>query len=162
MVKDDRGVTIIELLVVIAIMAVLVTLVTPKLQGTVQSFKFKGFVRQAVADLRSAQQQAISTGKPYRVYFTPNAYEIRRVDNPSPLQETVDVQRTANTDVQLANISFTDPSNPGLKVNYAEFEADGTTVSVDGSLTISLQSDPANYFDNIQVKAFTGKISVTP
>jgi len=68
-VRPVRGFTLIELMVVLTIMGITAFLVFPKVEGAFSSVYLRSSARRLVGMIRYAQNQAMTTGQEYRVYY---------------------------------------------------------------------------------------------
>lgn len=78
--KAIAGFTIIELIMVIVIISILAVLALPRFDSFYE-IKLNGAVKKIISDIRYAQQMAISRHEDYRVSFTGNTYDVRRVSD---------------------------------------------------------------------------------
>lgn len=70
---SKKGFTIIELMIVISIIAILASIVAPKMNQTKLSFTLSNDIREIQGALNKARLEALKTGEFTSVNFTPNA-----------------------------------------------------------------------------------------
>lgn len=69
---NRSGVTLIELMMVLAIIVIIGTISLPRFDRVLETYKLKTDARQVAWVLRSARQEAITTGTTQMVTFKPN------------------------------------------------------------------------------------------
>jgi MSHA pilin protein MshC len=118
-VMDRRGFTLIELVMVIVLLGILAVFVAPKM-GNITMMKSGAFTDKVRADIRYAQNLAMSQNKRYRVYFNTNP--------PSPASGYAVVYDTSGS---WTSFGFAqDPAGKGnLSVTLNTGDYTGITVS---------------------------------
>lgn len=143
-----KGYTIIELIMVIVIVGILATLSIPRFQSFYY-IKLNGAMKKVIADIRYAQQLAISRHESYNIIFnTANeTYEVRRVSDSS---YAVNPFSRGNFIVNFTS----DPQYNGIKIDSTSFggtlqfdwqgiprNGAGTALSAEGSVVFSYQNN---------------------
>ncbi len=68
-IRPVRGFTLIEIVVVLTILGITAFLVFPKVEGAFSYVYLRSSARRLVGMIRYAQNQAMTTGREYRVYY---------------------------------------------------------------------------------------------
>jgi prepilin-type N-terminal cleavage/methylation domain-containing protein len=160
-----RGFTLIEMIMVIIIISVLSVIAIPRLQSF-GVFKLHSAVKRAVADIRYAQQLAISQHNTFRINFntTSNSYEVRRVsDNQLAVHPATRAAFLINlsTDPQLSGVRIVSPSfggTAGVQYNWRGVPANtnNVTLAQEGSVRFSYGPDDID----IYIRPNTGTLRV--
>ncbi len=74
--KNDRGVTMMEIMIVTVVVGLLAALAVPNFDGAIKKMKFNNFGSSMVSAFRQARATAVSTQKPYGVYFNTTEQKI--------------------------------------------------------------------------------------
>jgi len=76
---NESGFTILELVAVLFIMALVASMSLPLLAPVLEDIRLKSDANRLAAALRTARQEAVSTGQPEGIYFYPfgNYYQVR-------------------------------------------------------------------------------------
>lgn len=141
--KSEQGFTMVEIIVVIVIISFLASLAVPGIQGILSSQRLEKAAKEMLANLRLAQQQAISQESEYRVIInhTSNTYYIRDFINQKTVKE-----------VKLpTGIRF-------LNSHIVYFYANGTTLNQ----TIGLRNGDNNFLYIIIYRTGRMRISDKP
>lgn len=128
-----KGVTLIEMIVVISIIGILVGTAVPVLSHFLPGIKLNGSMRVLSANLREAQEKAITEQKQYLVRFfpatVPPSYKLIRINN--------------SVEEEIKTVSFPSGSSltldPAISQNQVIFSADGGPSS-SGNITVNLGS----------------------
>jgi prepilin-type N-terminal cleavage/methylation domain-containing protein len=76
MIKDEHGVTMMELMIVTVVIGLLAALAVPNMSGAIKKMKFNNFGSSLVSALRQARSTAVSTQRPYGVFFNIDASKV--------------------------------------------------------------------------------------
>jgi prepilin-type N-terminal cleavage/methylation domain-containing protein len=160
--KASAGFTIIEVIMTIVIISILAVLSLPRFDSFYE-IKLNGAVKKVISDIRYAQQLAISRHEDYRVSFTGNTYDVRRVsDNAYATSPFTRGNLTVNfnTDTQYKGITISNPNfvgTTGLRFNWQgnPLGSTGANLTTTGQVTFSYQGNSLI----VSVEPGTGKVS---
>lgn len=138
-INNPRGVTLIELVMIIVLIGILAVSVVPKFLST-SAFKLEGGAAMVAADIRYAQELAMSTHAARKVAFTQSSgtYSLKNSDD--TVFQTVELP--SGVTVSSSNITFT-------------FSSLGDPVGGGGSITIEAGGNQKT----INVEDDTGQVS---
>jgi len=143
-VSNQQGLTMLELMVVLGLMALLMTLVLPRLVGTVQKERDRANLRQLATVLRLARSQAATNRQRVRVFL--NKETGRYWLEGSNRQGVLAGMRLGDT-----RLVWQEPGRQG----YIAFYGDGT--SSGGKLALA---DRTGRLYHLEVEIITGKVTL--
>jgi MSHA pilin protein MshC len=145
---NHKGFTLIELVMILVLIGIIAVFAAPKL-GNIATTNAGAFADKLRADIRYAQNMAMSTNRRYRVYFntapSPNpGYTVVNDANGNGTwgeagEVVMDPAGSGDLNIalnagQYAGITF---SAVGFSGNYVEFNALGVPYDSGGALTLS-------------------------
>ena len=167
---NHRGFTLIELVMILVLLGILAAFAVPRL-GNVTATNAGAFTDKLRADIRYAQNLAMSQNRRYRVYFNaapapnPGYAVVNDADGNGTWGGAGEVARdhagggplsvTLNAG-QYAGITL---SAPGFAGNYVEFNSLGVPFDSAGALTVSRNVTVAPGGTTVTVTAQTGAVN---
>lgn len=158
----DGGFTLIETVVTLVVGGILMATATMGMHAYVVSTRESGTADQVRSTLRNAQEQAVSEGRTYCVFFTSTTWTVYKSDCTVAADKSSGPYQVADSSLQLSSISFTPPSpsipndNTACPVTgqCAYFYPRGTALP--GSLQVTR---PGKTY-SISVEGLTGRVSL--
>jgi prepilin-type N-terminal cleavage/methylation domain-containing protein len=125
-----KGLTAIEIIVTLAIIAILVGVIVPTLSKYLPGIKLNGSTKTLVANLREAQEKAVTEQNQYLVRFSP-------ADIP-PTYKLITIVNSVETEIRQVSLQSDQTLNlePTITGNQIIFSPDGGPSS-SGDITIS-------------------------
>ncbi len=157
----QKGFTLIELVMVLVLLGIVAVFVAPRL-GNVPSTNAAAFTDKLRADIRYAQNLAMTRNQRARVTFrnAPNGYDVTLGGNP-----VIDPAGSGNLSVTLntgnyAGISITIPT--GFSGNYVEFDSlgvpyEGGGAPLGAARSVTVTGGGSNY--SVSVQPQTGAVN---
>ena len=154
---SHKGFTLIELIMVIVLIGIIAVFIAPRL-GDMTSTKAAAFRDKLRADIRYAQNLAMTRNQRGRVTFTANSYSVTIGGNPA-----FDPARGGNLSVTLGSgdyvgLSFT---AIGFTGSYVEFDSLGVPYDGGGTLaaakSVTVTGGGSNY--SVTVQPQTGAVN---
>lgn len=168
---DQKGFTLIELVMVIVLIGILAVFVAPRLPS-VTTTNAGAFVDKLRADIRYAQNLAMTRNQRYRVYFStapspvPNGYAVVNDANANGTwgeagEVALDPAGSGNLSItlnvgQYAGITF---SAVGFAGNYVEFNSLGVPYDGGGALAANKSVTVSPVGMTVTVAAQTGAVN---
>jgi prepilin-type N-terminal cleavage/methylation domain-containing protein len=154
-IMNHKGFTLIELVIVIVLIVIIAVYVAPRL-GDVTAMKAGAFADKLRADIRYAQNLAMTQNQRVRVTFAANSYSITIAGNP-----IADPASGRNYPVALGagdytGISITTPT--GFSGDYVEFNSLGVPYDSGGALAAD-KSVTVTGGQTVLVTAQTGAVN---
>ena len=145
------GFTLFELVLVLAIVGILAVFAIPRVSTTTTAVTLSAVNARVAANIRYAQNLAMSRGQRYRINFTANTYQITDMGG-APIVQPLTSSTAA---ISIAPVTFSG-YNPPLTGNYVAFDTKGVpyvsaTVPLAGTATITITSG-----------SDTGSVAVAP
>ena len=170
MARWRRAFTLVEVLVVVAIIGIVGAIVVPSMNAT-NSMVAQAATRAIVADLTTAQSQAIARQKPIYAVFAPSENRYKLVDQQGTIisqqwggkqtRDWVDFDQDRQFQgVDLVSVSFSSgkmPENVDVQANQVIRFNDLGSPDSGGLIELSY----ADWQYTIEVAAFTGRITVS-
>lgn len=158
----DDGFTLLEMVVTLVVAGILMAGATMGMHAYVVSNRESGTAQEIRSALRDAQEQALSEGRTYCVYFTSTTWTVFRSDCTVSSNETSGSLDVADRSITLTSIAFPAPSPPIANENTAcpttgqcaYFYPRGTALG--GSLRVTR---PGKSY-TVTVEALTGRVSL--
>lgn len=160
--KNPAGFTIIEVIMVIIIISILAVLALPRFDSFYE-IKLNGAVKKIISDIRYTQQLAISCHEDYRISFTGNTYDVRRVSDNAYATSPFDrgnLTVNFNTDSQYNGIAISNPTFAGT--TNLRFDWNGNPLGSTGANLTTAGQVSFSYHGNsltVSVEPGTGKVS---
>jgi prepilin-type N-terminal cleavage/methylation domain-containing protein len=153
--QPDGGFTLVEMLTALAVFGVASATAVTGLRAWASSLDERGGAQSVVADLRRAQQEAVTEGRPFCVDFnaTSNDYAVFRGACDDAGRSRVRGPILLPTGARLVAPSFTGTSGIGTGVTFLPR---GTAWA--GSVQLTRSNASKTY--TISVEALTGRVSV--
>jgi len=158
----DTGMTLVETVFTIAIAGILMAIGFTAVRSFLFANREQGTAQQIRSALRNAEEQTLSQGRTYCVYFTSSTWATYKSDCTVAANKTVGPQQVADTSIALASISFPAPSPAIL--------GQGTACPVAGkcayfyprgtALAGSLQVTRTGKTYTLSVEGLTGRVSL--
>jgi len=150
---NHKGFTLIELVMVIVLIGILAVVAVPKL-GDMKGMKAGAFADKLEADIRYAQNLAMTRNNRYRVYF--NAA-------PAPAPDGYAVTNNAGTIVENLSVVLNTGDYAGIQVvppfPYVEFDSLGRPYNNLGNLTAADAIITVSPGFSITIKPQTGAVN---
>ena len=159
---NHKGFTLVELVMVLVLIGIIAVVVTPNL-GSVSSTKAPALADKLRADIRYAQNLAMTKNQAYRVYFNgapaPNPGYAVVYDTSggawSSFGYAQDPAAGGNLSIALNTGQYAGITTSTPPVGYVEFNSVGASTS-GADVTITVNSDPAL---SLTVTARTGAVN---
>lgn len=154
--------TLVETVVTLAVASILMSIGFFAVRGFLISNREQGTAQQIRSALRNAEEQALSQGRTYCVYFTATTWTTYKSDCTVAANKSGGSQQVADSSITLASISFPAPSpailNQGTACptagKCAYFYPRGTALA--GSLQVARPSKTYT----LTVEGLTGRVSL--
>lgn len=111
--SKDTGMTMIETVVTLAIASVLMAIGFVAVRNFLVASREQGTAEQIRSALRNAEEQALSQGRTYCVYFTSTTWTTYKSDCTVPADKTSGPSQVADPSIQLGGVAFPAP-NPAV------------------------------------------------
>jgi prepilin-type N-terminal cleavage/methylation domain-containing protein len=157
----DAGMTLIETVVTLAVASVLMTIGLFAVRNFLMANRELGTAQQIRSALRNAEEQALSQGRTYCVYFTASTWTTYKSDCTVAANRTNGPQQVADTSIQLA-VSFPAPS-PAILGQGTACPAAGKCAYFyprGTALAGSLQVTRLTKTYTLTIEGLTGRVSV--
>ena len=109
----DTGMTMVETVVTLAIAGILMTIGFLAVRNFLLSSRELGTAQQIRSALRNAEEQALSQGRTYCVYFTSTTWATYKSDCTVTADKTTGPSQVADTSITLGSVAFPAP-NPAI------------------------------------------------
>ena len=106
----DTGMTLVETVVTLALAGVLMTIGFVSVRNFLIAGREQGTAVQIRSALRNAEEQALSQGRTYCVYFTSTTWATYKSDCTVAADKTNGPSQVADPSIQLGSIAFPAPS----------------------------------------------------
>lgn len=150
------GFTLFELVVVLSIVGILAVFVVPRVSTTTSSITLGALTSRVAANIRYAQNLAMSNGQRYRVNFTANTYQITDMAG-APIVQPLTSSTAA---ISVAPASFSG-YNPPLTGDYVAFDTRGvpyisaaTALAATATITLTSGTDT----NTVTIAPETGRV----
>lgn len=158
--SNDNGMTLIELIVVVVITGILSYVAVAKFSGKHEEFQYEALVRKMTADIRYAQQLAITERTGTRVYVdqSNNRYYLKWEDG-SYLTDPVS---GGNLIVQLGEGNFNDVQITGTEFSSGrlDFSSSGVPMNAGTPFSNTLMLVTMNNTKRIRITPHSGLLIV--
>jgi prepilin-type N-terminal cleavage/methylation domain-containing protein len=161
-VHRDEGMTLIEMLTTLAIAGIVMATATWAIRDYITANAESGTAEQVQSALRNAQEQSLSEGRTYCVYFTATTWTVYKSDCTVAANKVSGPSRVADSAITLTSVAFPAPETPVTGLNTAcpvtgqcaYFYPRGTALA--GSLDVSR---PGKTYV-VNVEGLTGRVSL--
>ncbi len=153
--RPEDGFTLVEVLTALAIFGISASIALTGMRAWASSLDEKGGAQTVVAELRRAQQEAVTEGRTFCVNFDvlTSRYTVYRGTCDDPARSRLRGPISTPTNTFLASPAFTGPSGVGTGVTFLPR---GTAWA--GSVKLTRPRSSKTY--TISVEALTGRVSV--
>lgn len=154
---NRKGLTLLELLTSVIIIGIVAAMAVPNFQEAIRWMNFRNGTRDIVAKLRLARSNAITSKRPYGVYFDCDAKVVKIfLDTVSVADYRYD-NGDSIVEVDTLPVEFSTLTTSGSFTNYSVVYKPNGSASASGQIVASAYNSGCHFEGYISVLASTGR-----